>query len=263
MSRGINNNRKLYNSCICYLETITLFDKHTSEVTTLQVFEISIRVRLKQEIHSDYALEAIGTLLDTLLCKSGFEKLHEENQYKNYCFNSFYPIENSKVYQKGKSYTFQVRTIDSELAGIFSGCIVQRGNKELTILTTQIKIIPKHFIEKIYSITPCIMKNETGYWRKSGDLELFERRLKENLIKKYNAITGEKMNEDFQLYTALNFKNKAPVSCAYKNIHLLGDKLELYPGDSKEAQELVYMALGTGILETNARGYGFMNYQWL
>lgn len=229
----------------------------------MQVFEISIRVKLKQEIHSEHALEYIGSLLDSLLCKSGFEKLHEENQYKNYCFNSFYPIEDSRVYQQGKSYVFQVRTVDAELASLFSSCILHRESKALTILTTQIKIIPKHFIEKIYSITPCIMKNETGYWRKTGELELFERRLKENLIKKYNSITGKKMKEDFQLYTSLNFKNKGPVSCAYKKIHLLGDKVELYPGNSREAQELMYMALGTGILETNARGYGFVNYQWL
>ena len=229
----------------------------------MQVFEISISVKLKQDIPSDYALEHIASFLDQVLCKAGFETLHKTNQYKNYCFNSLYPIEDSQTYQKDKKYSFQVRTVDANLADTFTSRVLQKHSKTFTILNSQIKIIPKHIINKVYSITPCIMKNENGYWRKSGNIEDFERRLKENLIKKYNGFTGTKINEEFQLCTSLRFKNKGPISCAYKNIHLLGDKLEMEPDSSKEAQELIYMALGTGILETNARGYGYINYQWL
>lgn len=229
----------------------------------MQVFEISIRVKLKQDIPSDYALEHIAAFLDQVLCKAGFETLHKTNQYKNYCFNSLYPIEDSQTYQKDNIYSFQVRTVDMGLAGTFTSQILQESSKIFTILNSQIKIIPKHIIEKVYSITPCIMKSDNGYWRKSGNIEDFERRLKVNLIKKYNQLTGTKINEEFQLCTSMRFKNKGPISCAYKNIHLLGDKLEMLVDSSKEAQELMYMALGTGILETNARGYGYINYQWV
>lgn len=229
----------------------------------MQVFEISVSVKMKQDLPSEHALEQIASFLDQVLCKTGFETLHKTNQYKYYCFNSLYPIEDSRIYQKGKNYSFQVRTVETSLAGTFSSLVLQGSSKFFTILNSQIKIIPNHIINKVYSITPCIMKNDTGYWRKSGSIEDFERRLKENLLKKYNTLTGTKMNEEFQLCTSLQFKNKGPISCAYKKIHLLGDKLEIMPDSSKEAQELMYMALGTGILETNARGYGFINYQWL
>lgn len=229
----------------------------------MQVFEISISVKLKEDLPSEHALEQIASFLDKVLCKTGFETLHKSNQYKNYCFNSLYPIEQSQIYQKGNKYSFQIRTIDAGLAGAFSSLILQENSKFFTILNSQIKMIPKHLFDKVYSITPCIMKNDSGYWRRSGNVEDFERRLKENLIKKYNSISGKKMNEDFQLCTSLHFKNKVPISCSLKNVHLLGDKLEIVPDSCKEAQELMYMALGTGILETNARGYGYINYQWL
>ena len=44
---------------------------------------------------------------------------------------------------------------------------------------------------------------------------------------------------------------------------LLGDKISLNISDDKLAQDLAYMALGTGLLEVNSRGAGFTNYRWL
>ena len=91
----------------------------------------------------------------------------------------------------------------------------------------------------------------------------FEKRLKENLIKKYNNLSDEKLDEDFELYTGLEFKNRKPIANEYKGIKLLGDKVSLNISENKTAQDLAYMCLGTGLLEMNARGYGFCNYRWL
>ena len=87
----------------------------------------------------------------------------------------------------------------------------------------------------------------------------YERRLKENLIKKYNCLNKVKIDENFQLYSAIEFKNKLPIKISYKNISLLGDKFNIYISDNEQAQSLAYMCLGTGILEMNARGFGFVN----
>ena len=83
------------------------------------------------------------------------------------------------------------------------------------------------------------------------------------LIKKYNHYTGEKIDEEFQLYTGLTFMNRKPVKVEYKGIHLLGDKVNLKISDDVRAQELAYVLLGTGIGTMNARGYGYCNYRWL
>ena len=48
----------------------------------------------------------------------------------------------------------------------------------------------------------------------------------------------------------------------YKNVVLLGDKLSLTISKDERAQELAYMALGTGIGENNARGCGFLSYRY-
>ena len=49
----------------------------------------------------------------------------------------------------------------------------------------------------------------------------------------------------------------------YKNIHLLGDKISIEIAQNERAQKLAYLALGTGVLENNSRGFGFMNYEYL
>ena len=75
-----------------------------------------------------------------------------------------------------------------------------------------------------------------------------------------NDITGEEINEDFQLYYQINFKNKVPVSRKYKGIKLLGDMIELEIAENDNAQKLAMLAIGAGLLEMNARGFGFVNY---
>ena len=85
----------------------------------------------------------------------------------------------------------------------------------------------------------------------------------ENLIKKYNYFMNSKINENFQLYDSISFKNNRPIPSNYKNVTLLGDKISLNISQEALAQEIAYMSLGTGVLEMNARGYGFVNYRWL
>ncbi len=94
-------------------------------------------------------------------------------------------------------------------------------------------------------------------------LSEFEERIKINLIKKYNKFTGEKIEENFDFYTSIEFKNKKPISVNYKNIKLLGDKLQLNIADDKLSQKIAYMALGTGLGENNSRGLGFVNFRYL
>lgn len=125
------------------------------------------------------------------------------------------------------------------------------------------KTIPIKKIKKIYSITPMIIKNDEGYWKNLIDVSEFERRIKENLIKKHNNILNDKMDENFILYESIEFKNRVPISIPYKDRKLLGDKISLEIPADDVSQEIAYMALGTGIGEMNARGLGFMGYRWI
>ncbi|MBV7273827.1 CRISPR-associated endoribonuclease Cas6 [Clostridiaceae bacterium UIB06] len=230
----------------------------------MKVYEISILVFLLEEIDSNDTFTKISAFIDSGMAKvPELLKLHNQNIYKNYCFNSFYPIEEDKKYKQGKTYTIQLRTLDKNLADFFYTDLVNHFNNSIKALTAKIKVIPKKHIEKIYSITPIILKNEGGYWKGNISLTDFERRLKENLIKKYNLLTDTKINENFQLYTSIEFRNHKPVAINYKGRKILGDKISINISDEKISQELAYMCLGTGILEMNARGAGYVNYKWL
>ncbi len=227
-----------------------------------------VQIRLKLYTLKDIPVEQVQEKL-TLFIDTGFAvneellQMHEENCFKSYCFDFLYKIEPDKIYKKDRIYTLTIRTLDRKLAEYFSEVCVNHYTQEFKGLVAEIRIIPHKRIESLYTLTPVILKDQKGYWRKNMSLEGFEKRLKVNLIKKWNYFTGEKIDENFQLYTLLEFLNDKPISVNYKKIKLLGDKIRLQIADNEAAQKIAYMALGTGLLENNSRGSGFVNYRWL
>ena len=230
----------------------------------MDVIQIRLKIELKEDIDYKDAQEIICKFFDTNLIKNeNMLDFHYENKYKFYCFDGLYPVENDKTYKKGKCYSVTVRTLSLQLGEFFANQLINSNNKFLKVLSSQIKIISKKYIEKIYSVTPAILKSDKGYWRENLSVDDYERRIKENLIKKYNQLTNTKMDEDFQFITTMTFDNKKPISINYKNIKLLGDKITLYISENKRAQTLAYLCLGSGLLEMNSRGAGFVNFRWI
>lgn len=230
----------------------------------MKVYQIRIKLYMLQDISVTKIQTKLAAFIDKGFADNAeLLQFHEENKFKNYCFDLPFPIESDKIYRKGKIYTVTIRTIDARLAHYFNEVCVNNFTEEIKGLTSEIKIVPKKIIECLYTLTPVIMKDEKGYWKTHMKLEEFEERLKVNLIKKWNCFEKEKLDEDFQLYTMFEFLNDSPIGIEYKNIKLLGDKLRIQVADNKAAQELAYMALGTGVCEMNSRGCGFVNYRWL
>lgn len=230
----------------------------------MQVYEGRLKVFLLKDISINSVQEKISALIDKALVQN--EKMaafHQKISYKNYCFSGFCPVESERVYRQDKIYTIQIRTIDENLMNYFKEHLINAYTEEMKSLTMTVRRIKKIPISRIYTLTPVIQKFDGGYWKEIVTLDEFERRLKENLIKKYNNFTGEKCDEDFDLYTHLQFDNKGPISCPYKGITLLGDKITLQLAQNPMAQELAYMALGCGLGENNARGNGFCGYRYL
>lgn len=229
----------------------------------IKVYELKTKVYLLKDIGLEDMLTKIAAYIDTLLIDKKWAKMHRKNMYKNYCFNGFSPKEIERVYKKENIYTFTIRTIDAELARYFTTIIGKHRTDEMVGLSVSLKIIPHHFIENIHSCSPVIQKNKNGYWKNNYNVNEYGERLFANAIKKYNQYTGQKLNEKFQLYTAISFRNNFPLRTKYKNIHILGDSVSLQVADNPIAQEISYFLLGTGICEMNARGYGFVDAQWI
>lgn len=230
----------------------------------VNVMQIRIRIYLLNDIPASKMLAETAAFLDKQLVQDKeFAKLHSMNQFKNYCYDSLYPVEPDKIYHKDKIYTLTIRTIDRALACFFEKRAVNGYTETMKALTAEVRLIPRKQIDLIWSLTPVILKCENGYWRDSLSIEQYEERLKINLLKKWKQFYGEKLEEDFELFIGIEFLNKMPIAVEYKGIRLLGDKPRLHIAENETAQELAQMAVGGGLGEMNARGMGFCSYRWL
>ncbi len=229
----------------------------------MNVFELKLKVYLFKDIKQEEALNQVASFIDEVLSQNDqFLELHKKNCYKNYVFCAPYPMAQGGIYERDKIYTIIIRTIESDLALYFEKKLANHQNETMKGIKYEVRIIPRHMIEKVYSLTPVLLKDPNGYWKQNMSFEKFEERLKVNLIKKYNAYTGDRLNEDFPLYTMIKLLNISPIKIPYKGISLLGDKIELQVSEHPTAQKLIYMGLGTGFCESNSRGYGYVNYQY-
>ena len=83
----------------------------------MRVYQIRMQIFLLEDIAINKIQEKITAFID-----SGFKtdekwlNFHEQNSYKNYCYDQLYPVEKDQVYKKGKIYTLTIRTVDLELA---------------------------------------------------------------------------------------------------------------------------------------------------
>ena len=115
-------------------------------------------------------------------------------------------------------------------------------------------------------------------------------KLKDNYLKDFYGKFELEDSRDIQFYILIaafnegsiikdTYEHFQKIMCKYDNIecffittekenavfgkNLTKEILEENISDDKLAQDLAYMALGTGLLEVNSRGAGFTNYRWL
>ncbi|SFA72005.1 CRISPR-associated endoribonuclease Cas6 [Clostridium frigidicarnis] len=230
----------------------------------MKVYELTLKIFLLKNLPLDEAYEELSELIDKSLCKDkDLLALHNENKYKYYTFSLPYKLEEDKIYKAGNIYSVRIRTIDENILKNFKTKLVNMYTSVIKALTIDAKVIPKKHISTIYSITPLVIKTDNGYWKGNLSLDQYEKRIKENLIKKYNQFFNEKIDEDFPLYNFINFDNQKPVGVKYKGITLLGDKITLNVSDDEVSQKIAYLALGAGVGEMCPRGMGFVNYKWI
>lgn len=234
-------------------------------MNNFNVYQIDCKLFLLKEIKLTYTLAEISAFVDTALAMdSEMLRFHRSYGYKNYVLSGFKELEEDKCYKAGKIYTFSIRCIEKQLCDFFTNTLKDMNTESMKGLVTSNKIISKQLIERLYSITPVLVKlPKIGYWKGNVSLEQYEKLLFENSVKKYNELTGKKIDENFQFYNQIRFLNRKPIASNFKGIQLLGDKIELSITENETAQEIAYMLLGVGCLNNNARGYGYLNYKAL
>lgn len=235
------------------------------EDRTFCIYEIQVKAFLLEDLSPKRASTSITFFIDSILTKDAIYKgFHSENKLKGYTSDLFYPMEKEGVYKKHNVYTFRIRTLDQKLAQYLLEHISDHTTKEIKGLVAEVKVIRKGIFEKLYTITPVIVKTQQHcYWKDCLSLEEYKEQLKKNLWKKYRYFIKKEPDETLSIWDSLVFKNQGVIPFPYKNITLPGDKLELYISNNEQAQEIAYMMLATGLGDLNSRGASFMGYRYI
>lgn len=232
----------------------------------MQVISIKVKLVLLKNLEQAKSMRVVTDLIDRVLCQGEkYQQMHYERAYKPYNFSGLAKVEADGVYKAEQIYSFTIRTIDFELAKYLSNNMKNAENEFAKCFAVENWIVPKKHIEKLYSITPFLLKSDAGYMRDAEPVVVIENRLFLNLIKKYRFFSDEEVpNEDFVVWNEFRFLNQKPIRIPYKNdITLLGDKVELIIDSGSHAQNIAYMILGVGFGENCSRGCGYMNVRFV
>ncbi|MDY3006370.1 CRISPR-associated endoribonuclease Cas6 [Anaerococcus porci] len=225
------------------------------------MYELRVRTFLLKDLKGDQSIKKISQSIITYLSKDRyFLNYHISKSYKSYCHDNLYPI--SKSYKKNEVYQFRIRSIDKDLVNYFLKGFSDYKDEIFKNLTVEVRIISKSIISKIFTLSPVILKNDSGYWRNNMSVEDFEKRINDNIIKKYKFFENDKIKE-LKFYNNIKFLNSSPVPFKFKDITLLGDKVELNINMDENSQNLAYLALGVTFSENSTYGAGFLGYKYL
>lgn len=231
----------------------------------MQIFELILKVYTLEDINNKDVREKCGYFIDDTMVKDEeFEKLHEGVGFKNYSFNTLYSLKINESYSKGNIYELKIRTVDYKLAKFLLENLHNTTTKELKGLEAKVRIVDERPIEKLYALSPVIVKTyEKKYWKEVMDVEQYMERLKINLIKKYNSFFNTNIDENFEMFTSILIKNKCPIGFKYKGIKLPGDKIELTIAGNEQAQKLANFAQAVALGDLGPRGAGFVNAKYI
>jgi CRISPR-associated endoribonuclease Cas6 len=243
----------------------------------MKIFELKCITYLKHDIKFEESFDCISKLINYSICqKEEYVLKHNKNVFNNYCFGSFMPIQKDKLYTKGNTYNFTIRTIDEKFAIELNNLLrANINNSFLQILQVERKDIKPFFISELYSATPVIMslkkedeKSPQLFWslEKSGDIIELQNQLQENLLKKYEEFFGEKLEANQNFIQLLEVKNHKPQSIYFtttknelqKKVRLIGNKFRIVPNEDEISQKLAFLSLGVGLGEKSSYGGGFM-----
>jgi len=232
----------------------------------MNYYELIVTAYLQRDIHYREAYEVIAKHINRAMhLDNELSIYHSENRYKLYVFNTFYPTESDKQYKAGKIYIFNIRTIDKGFADKISQLLKQTDANDFKVISIEKKAVKQHTIEYLQTITPVIITTEGNKnWVMGDDLDLLQRRLSDNLEKKYNSFYQDKLALKDNLIERIEILNKVPISLKYKNTKLIGNKIKIYVRPEEEYQKLAFVAEAVGLGEKNSSiGAGFCIAQYL
>lgn len=224
----------------------------------MQYCEITFTILLMETVNFLSANELIAKNLNrALFLDPELSRKHEENAVKHYVYSSFFPAEAGGDYQKGRIYTFRVRSLDEIFIHKLQK-LLPIAAVDFKVVASQIKIQKYRFITKLRTITPALATLGDRYWVPENDLELLQERIQNNLLKKYRTFFNESLSPKESFIQHLEVLNRKPIALKFKKTQLIANKFDILVKEDEVSQKIAFMAMACGVLEKNGScGLGF------
>lgn len=227
----------------------------------MNYFELKIKVKLKKDIEVGEVGYKIGVFINnSMLNNPVLRKFHEEKVYK-YVYDTFYPIESDKLYKKGKTYSFRLRSMNLQILSKMAMVIYNHEYADIKALDVDINMVKVKPIKELYTLKPVIITEDNGkpWINGKNSIESLMNRLNNNLEKKLNQCYGTEEYRDSGMFIEnIEITNKVPIRYKYKSISLLGNKFKIIVKQDEVSQKKAFIALALGLGEKGSSlGAGF------
>jgi CRISPR-associated endoribonuclease Cas6 len=234
----------------------------------LKYFELTCTAYIKRDISFTQSFEILSKYISYSMAQDeALKEFHNTTGFKHYVFGGLLPIERSKLYTKGSTYQFTIRSLDESFIDKLSITMRQNiDNPYLLIVETHKRVIKQFFVSELYSATPVIvsLQGSDRFWTKEDDLMLLHKQLQDNLEKKYQDFYDKPIESSqsfIQLFELKNNRlqtiqtNKTTQSGSI--VKFYGNKFRIVPNEDEVSQKLAFVALACGLGEKNSFGGGF------
>jgi len=232
----------------------------------LKYYELTCTTYLKRDIAFRESFEKIARYINYSMAQiESLKRLHNQNRFKYYTFNSFSPIERDRVYKRGKNYTFTIRSLREDFIDNIQNTLRENiNNPNFLVVIAEKKILKQFFISELYSITPVVVTMENGkFWtlKEGKDILQLYQQLHSNLERKYRAFYKDGLEANENFIRILEVKNQKPQTIQIvkngKPFKFFGNKFKIIPREDETSQKLAFTALACGLGEKNSFGGGF------
>ena len=226
----------------------------------MKYFELTVTAQLLINTPYNEANEQLSRLINKAMQKDfKLAAKHQENNYKNYVFDSLFPREKDKTYKAEKIYVFRIRSFEEYFIDRVKDLLPKTATDYFKCISREIGDVHYRPIKALYTVTPALATvGKNIYWVPGDDIKLLVERININLIKKYKNLFDVQLSEEQLFFDKIKIINKKPLVYKYKNTNLFGNKFKIAINDDEVSQKLAFLTLGVGLLEKNSTlGMGF------
>ncbi|NPA88060.1 hypothetical protein [Caminibacter pacificus] len=216
----------------------------------MKYIEAKISVELKKPVHFQYAPELISNYIK--------EAVSDSENY-DYVFSNLGKANSEGMFEYDGVIalrSFSQEFIDKAVKNLLDFENEHFKTKNIYTFTSSFQPI-----NTLYTLNPAfVLIDENIFWtfKSSGDFELLEKLILDDLVEKYERNFGEKLEDVKSFIKIMNIKNEKPFSYMYDDKKYFGYKVLINPKEDEISQKLAFTAVGCGLGHKNKEvGGGF------